>query len=84
MSRRKNPSSDMDDKTVVADMNVEGMPWYDPEAKKRAGASAPDQPSLTRRQTFGLMLRGMGWGLLAGLIVAAVMILFILFLVKVW
>ena len=72
-----------DDGHVIANMNVEGMPWYAPEENAPAPGSRP-RDTLDKRQTrFAL------WGALkASLLVCAVfsvgIILFVLFCLHVW
>lgn len=45
----------LDTETSFADMNVEGMPWYDPG--KRDGAAAGDAPQLSKSEQRA-MIRG--------------------------
>lgn len=72
-----------DDGHVIANMNVEGMPWYAPDEGSPAPGGRP-RDTLDKRQTrFAL------WGALkASLLVCAVfsigIILFVLFCVHVW
>lgn len=53
MSKRKKKKYDDDDGRTIADMNVEGMPWYTPRSDKKV--SEEDKP--TRKETFA-MIRG--------------------------
>ena len=80
MSRRK--AREDDDGHVVANMNVEGMPWY------RPGPSEPSSPSagepLSRHETLLIMLSSMKWAFLATAALSVCGILFILFCTKVW
>ena len=72
-----------DDGHVIANMNVEGMPWYAPEENKPFPGYTPGS-LLDKRQTrFAL------WGALkASLLVCTVfsigIILFVLFCLHVW
>ena len=78
MARRRR---DDDDGRVIADMNVEGMPWHRPEL--------PENESSEPVQLSPAEARAAMWGALkAALLVAAVFILgaflFILFCEHVW
>ena len=78
-----------DDGRTIADMNVEGMPWYRPDrpgAPKDGGEGKPKLPAdkLSRRE-MGLFT----WGAVkAALVVVGVMcvflVLFVLFCQHVW
>lgn len=59
----------LDTQTTIADMNVEGMPWYEPEKKGEGQAS--EIPQLSKRERRA-MIRGM---LLASLPLIGCMIL---------
>lgn len=71
-----------DDGRTVADMNVEGMPWYVPKREKPAAGD--DGPELDPAQKRAAM-RGM---LAAALVIAGVFVvgalLFILFCLFIW
>ena len=87
MTRKRPDLPEGDDGRTIADMNVEGMPWYTPgghlsreERRKKAKGEAP----LTREES-----RYYTWGALkAALLVAGVMcagiILFVLYCIHVW
>lgn len=76
----------VDDGRTIANMNVDGMPWYIDEAKRKQ-KQAPDggEPiELTkkeRRAATGGMLAAV---LLVGLVFALCFLIFILFCVFVW
>ena len=76
----------VDDGRTVANMNVEGMPWYDrkTEELKKMNASQSELPTLDRKGRLALMWGGIAAGLLIGAVFAVVMFLFLLFCVKVW
>lgn len=79
---RNNRLPEGDDGRVIADMNVEGMPWYSPEKPQGRSSAHPDM--LDSIQT-----RIATWGALkAALAVCTVfsigIILFVLFCLKVW
>ena len=87
MTRKKPDLPEGDDGRTIADMNVEGMPWYTPggpasrKEKKRGKAGA--EP-MTREES-----RYYTWGALkAALLVTGVMcagiVLFVLFCQFVW
>ena len=80
---------DDDDGRTIADMNVEGMPWYDRrhnfgrQSERESNQPSPYGTGLTDRE-----VRLYTWGALkAGLLIASVFsltwILLVLFLVKV-
>lgn len=83
---------DDDDGRVIADMNVEGMPWHDRSVRreKRAERRAERSESVrqgvrltrseARRYTFYAVLAG----LTVALIFSAVWILLTLFMTQVW
>ena len=74
-----------DDGHVIADMNVDGMPWYSPEKENPTPRNANiPHDTLDKRQS-----RYATWGALkAALLVCAVfsagIILFVLFCLHVW
>lgn len=79
----------VDDGRVIANMNVEGMPWYNGAPKADGLNALPDDVQsepveLTRREKAALMRGVMGAALLVGLVFAVVFTLFILFCVFVW
>lgn len=80
MAKEKKPQrfEEQDDGRSVANMNVEGMPWYVEEEPEE------QLPPMSRRETRAFLANA----LLATLAVAAVFLaaaaLFILFCTKVW
>ena len=50
MSEKK--QDDLDMETTVADMNVEGFSWYDPNRKK----GKPEQVSLTKKEQRAMII----------------------------
>lgn len=92
MSRRKKEKElpDWDDGRTIANMNVDGMPWYLGEAKRKreeeaASASSPDtHEPLTRGEQRALLRGVLGATLLVGAVFAVGFLLFILFCVFVW
>ena len=84
MKKKREPF--VDDGRTVADMNVDGMPWYDgktEEIKKMSGSDSK-LPELDRQGNLALMWGVISAALLIGAVFATAMFLFILFCVKVW
>ena len=82
MARRKKTYDD-DDGRVIANMNVDGMPWYLRD-QKQAISSNSNVEDLTKEETRAII-----WGTVkAGLLIAGVFLLaaliFILFCIHVW
>lgn len=83
---------DDDDGRVIANMNVEGMPWYDRQVRREKRAerraqrneSRPQGAQMTRsearRYTFYAVLAG----LTIALVFSVVWILLTLFMTRVW
>jgi hypothetical protein len=80
-----------DDGRVIANMNVEGMPWYDGSIRREKRAERVSRvkrvfkgdgmtQSQARRFTFHAVLAG----LTIALVYAVVMILFTLFATQIW
>ena len=73
---------DDDDGRVIANMNVDGMPWYVDAAKKKEASS--QELDLTKEESKAVL-----WGTVkAGLLIASVFVvaalIFILFCIHVW
>ncbi|MBQ8684912.1 MAG: hypothetical protein IJ514_01925 [Clostridia bacterium] len=51
--KKRKKAEELDTETTVADMNVEGFSWYDPNKKKNAG-----QPVKVTRKEYWAMVRG--------------------------
>lgn len=76
-----------DDGRVIANMNVDGMPWYidsDGEENKGASESQRRPEPLSRRETLQIMLASMKWALLVALAFSALLVLFTLFCTEIW
>lgn len=54
MKRKKKELPEYDDGRVIADMNVEGMPWYRPDADKKV----KDEDKPSRKETWALIRAG--------------------------
>jgi predicted lipid-binding transport protein (Tim44 family) len=66
---------DDDDGRTIANMNVEGMPWYiDREDRNEDGT---EKPELSKRETLSFMGGALKAALLVGLIFVAVFGLFL-------
>ncbi|MGN1147952.1 MAG: hypothetical protein ACI4TB_05985 [Lachnospiraceae bacterium] len=76
----------VDDGRTVANMNVEGMPWYNPALSdtpdKEKKSSEPLE--LTGKETAAIMKGVLAAALLVALVFVGVFALFILFCVFVW
>ena len=77
---------DDDDGRVIANMNVDGMPWYQRgegfDRKKREQAS--DFSDLTKEETREILKGAMKASLLIAGVFILAMLLFILFCLYVW
>lgn len=83
--RRGKREKFVDDGRTVANMNVEGMPWYAPTAQKnKAGGKESEPLTLSRKEKTAMMKGVMAAALLVALVFVAVFALFILFCVFVW
>ena len=81
---RKKKQYDDDDGRVIANMNVEGMPWFLSDALKNKGRTDSDMSDLTREESRELVKGAVKAGLLiAGVFVLAAF-LFILFCLHIW
>ena len=69
-----------DDGRVIANMNVEGMPWYDPKRDQPSGQGE----QLTRRQTARVILNAWGASMLVVAVFSAAIVLFVWLLTHVW
>lgn len=73
---RKPKKYDDDDGRTIADMNVEGMPWYVKRSSPTPGSD--EKIELSREETFSLMGGVLKAALLVGLVFLGVLGLFIL------
>ncbi len=69
---------------TVADMNVEGMPWYRPEQGRERAPKNPRPERMTPRETFHWALGAVGAGLLIVSAFGLAGFLFIQFCIHVW
>jgi len=84
MKNKSNSNSD-DDGRTIADMNVDGMPWYvrdDENRLKRKGSS--EQPQMTKEELRLYKLAALKSALLVALVFGVVFFLFIAFCDFIW
>ena len=92
--KKKRVDEKIDDTTRIANMNVEGMPWYVPTdqaglstgtGQERNGSQnrQPPQP-LSRRETWNMIFIALGAALLIALVFIVGAFLFILFALHIW
>ncbi|HEY8421939.1 MAG TPA: hypothetical protein VIL05_09405 [Thermoclostridium sp.] len=74
---------DDDDGRVIANMNIEGTPWYVKENQKQSGTSS-EKPAPDVRETFYIMKGALAAGLLIGFVFIAACFVFLLFCTQVW
>ena len=80
----------VDDGRTIANMNLEGMPWYNPALKdlpdssEGKNSSRIQQEDMTKAQTFAMIRGVVGAALLVGLVFAVVFALFIILCIKMW
>ena len=70
-----------EDEIVIADMNVEGMPWYKPKGTRQ---KVNVDSHYTVKEWLYIYQGALKAALVVGLCAAAFLILFTLFCVKVW
>lgn len=69
-----------DDNIVIADMNVEGMPWYKPGHREKVKVDS----HYTVREWLYIYQGALKAALVVGVCASLFLILFTLFCVKVW
>lgn len=98
MFRKAPPNEDsLDRETQIADMNIEGMPWYSGdksprtlrERKKELKASGynrieTNDPPLSNKESQRLIVNAVAAAMLIALIFIGAAFLFLLFCVYVW
>lgn len=72
-----------DDDRVVANMNIEGMPWHSP-GKALYEESSKKQPELSKRELRIFIFSATLGGLLIGAVFVIVFFIFIMFCIHVW
>ena len=85
MSRQRKRYDD-DDGRVIANMNVDGMPWFLSDAlKRRSGSEAKnDFSDLTQEESRELVKGAVKAGLLIAGVFVLGALLFILFCIHIW
>ncbi|MCQ2524427.1 MAG: hypothetical protein MJ123_08810 [Lachnospiraceae bacterium] len=81
-----------DDGRTIANMNVEGMPWYNPAIDNTPGglrelrkaSKEQHRDEMTKAQTFAMIRGVVGAALLVGLVFVVAFGLFILLCLKLW
>ncbi|MBO7739253.1 MAG: hypothetical protein J6S18_02690 [Oscillospiraceae bacterium] len=84
---RKRKQYDDDDGRVIANMNVDGMPWYQRSERKLFGAHSnrgSDFSDLTKEDTREIIKGALKASLLIAGIFILAMLLFILFCLYIW
>lgn len=74
----------IDDGRVIANMNVEGMPWYQPTKPVKNSNSESDFTDLSRKEKFAMLKGILSAALLVGFIFILGYFLFIVFCINVW
>ena len=83
MARKKKVYDD-DDGRVIANMNVDGMPWYTGADRRGKRMSQADADDLTKGETRAIVAGAMKAGLLVAGVFLLGALIFILFCVFVW
>lgn len=78
-----------DDGRVIANMNIEGTPWYVAEenkdrASEKVHTTATPTTTPTRKETFHLITGALTAGLMIGFVFILAFLVFILFCTKIW
>lgn len=72
-----------DDGRVIANMNIEGTPWYRPKRDSCESASR-DGAELTGKETYHMVRGALMAALLIGIIFVGSCFLFLLFCTNIW
>lgn len=83
MSRKPKRTYDDDDGRTIAPMNIEGMPWYKPEAPERRPDGTEPEP-LTKEEARIYTLAAVKAGLTIVSIFGVAIYIFLLFCDKIW
>ena len=84
MARNKKKPSFVDDGRTIANMNVEGMPWYSEAKNKPENKGKNDFTDLTFKEKRAMMRGILGAALLIAALFLLVFFLFILFCSYLW
>lgn len=83
MSRKPKRTYDDDDGRTIAPMNIEGMPWYKPEAPERRPDGTEPEP-LTKEEVRIYTLAAVKAGLTIVSVFGVAIYIFLLFCDKIW
>ncbi len=83
MSRKPKRTYDDDDGRTIAPMNIEGMPWYKPEAPERRPDGTEPEP-LTKEEARMYTLAAVKAGLTIVSVFGVAIYIFLLFCDKIW
>lgn len=83
MSRKPKRTYDDDDGRTIAPMNIEGMPWYEPEAPERRPDGTEPEP-LTKEEARIYTLAAVKAGLTIVSVFGVAIYIFLLFCDKIW
>jgi hypothetical protein len=72
-----------DDGRVIANMNIEGTPWYVPEGMN-SGDTGQNRTKPTRSETFAMIKGALAAGLVIGFVFVLAFFIFILFCTEIW
>ena len=87
MTRKKPDLPEGDDGRTIANMNVEGMPWYTPgrhRTRSERREAARQDPPLTARESRYYTWGALKAALLVTGVICAGIVLFVLFCLYVW
>jgi hypothetical protein len=72
-----------DDGRVIANMNIEGTPWYIDKSRELESPLS-NEPELSRKETFYLMKSALTAGLIIGMVFITIFFAFIFFCTRIW
>ena len=88
MTRKKPELPEWDDGRTIANMNVEGMPWYSPHKRlsraERREARKDQEPVLTKQEARYYTWGALKAALAVTLVLCGGIVLFVLFCLHVW
>ncbi len=82
--KKKRQDDEFDDGRTIADMNVDGMPWYIGKSKAGGSQESPERIDLTKKEGRAFLRGVILAALLAGGVFFVVFVAFILFCIYVW
>jgi hypothetical protein len=83
LDHKDDMSVDSEEDRVIADMNIEGMPWY-VKGKPLYKESSEPVPTLSKKELRRLALSAMTASLLIASVFLVVFFLFIMFCINIW